>query len=101
MSKIIQSGKGNTNNYIENGTVNNNNDKGCNLSFDEICEEFSLASTDLKEYKGYFGKNLTGKVLRNEVSEIENWINRDLNVNESPILVIAGQAGYGKSVILQ
>jgi len=95
---------GNDNINIVNGNNGNlsitvNNNANYDFSNESIINDFSIASGDLIDHKGYFGKNINLRIERKEVIEIENWISNDLLLNENPILAIAGQAGYGKSVV--
>ncbi len=97
--QINQDGHDNVNIGINKGTVNINKNQNCSLSHDEIVHNFTTASGDLDVHKSFFGNNSNLFIKRKEVEEIENWIVRDLAPNEHPILVVAGQAGYGKSVV--
>lgn len=97
--QINQDGHDNVNIGINKGTVNINKNQNCSLSHDEIVHNFTTASGDLDVHKSFFGNNSNLFIKRKEVGEIENWIDKELGINEHPILVVAGQAGYGKSVV--
>ena len=97
--QINQDGSNNVNIGINKGTVNVNKHRTCDLTYDEIVHNLSMASGDLDEHKNYFGNKPDIFIERNEVLEIENWIIKELEPKEHPILVVAGQAGYGKSVV--
>jgi len=100
-SDINQSGKDNLNVGKNFGTINFNQPSNCKLPSEDIIKKFEIASSDLKEHKSSFGKNPDFIIKRNEVIEIEEWLFSDLKPKESQISVVAGQAGYGKSVIMK
>lgn len=69
------------------------------LTYDDIISAFNSASVELSSYKNKFGNKL--HIDRNETNDLYCWIVEDLKPNDSPIAVLAGNAGYGKSVILR
>ncbi|MFA6200513.1 MAG: AAA family ATPase [Bacteroidales bacterium] len=78
--------------------INNQVEKS-QLAFDDILSAFNSASVDLSSYKNKFGNKI--HIDRNETNDLYCWIIEDLKTNDSPIAVLAGNAGYGKSVILR
>lgn len=70
-----------------------------NLSRDSIIENFNNASIDLQSYNNSFGNKI--HIDRYETELLYNWIINDLQINEVPISILAGDAGYGKSVIFK
>lgn len=101
MSEINQSGQNNLNVGKNYGTINYSKTSYCDLPPEEIKSKFKIASNDLVEHKSYFGKDFEYVIKRKEIEEIKQWIFSELGPNESPISVVAGQAGYGKSVIMK
>ena len=86
--------------YVEKtDTVNIYNVDKSQLTFDEILRRLNSTSVDLSSYNNKFGNKL--HIERAETTELYNWIITDLKPNEVPIAVLAGNAGYGKSVILR
>lgn len=70
-----------------------------NLTQEQIIERFNLASVDLESYNNLFGR--TYHIDRYETDQLYNWISNDLQANETPIAILAGDAGSGKSVIFK
>jgi hypothetical protein len=102
MNNINQAGKENINIGIINGDVDVYlNQESSKLSEKEILEGFKYASEDLIAHKSNFGNSGNVFLQRNIVSNILNWINTDLKIKEEPIAVLAGNAGYGKSVVMK
>lgn len=73
--------------------------KESDLTKEQIVERFNLASIDLQSYDNLFGGSF--HVDRTETDQIYNWILTDLQANETPIAILAGDAGSGKSVIFK
>jgi len=96
---INQGGNNNLNIVNNNGSIYLNQKSECNLSDERICSDFIIASEDLNAHKSFFGKASNIFIERKEVKDIEDWIFKDLDPNDGTISVIAGNAGYGKSVI--
>lgn len=69
------------------------------LPQNKIIENFNSASIDLQSYSNLFGNSV--HIDREETTQLYNWIISDLQVNEVPISILAGDAGYGKSVIFK
>ncbi|MDR2920798.1 MAG: AAA family ATPase [Tannerella sp.] len=69
------------------------------LTIDDILQGFNSASVDLSSYKNKFGGEI--HIERTETTDLYNWIVRGIEPNESPIAILTGNAGYGKSVILR
>lgn len=95
-TEINQSGEKNI--YIENqyGGINS---LETNLSSEKILENLNHASIFLSSHKNKFGNKI--HIERNETINLYNWIVADLNPKESSVAILAGNAGYGKSVILR
>ena len=70
-----------------------------NLSKEQIIEGFNSASVDLQSYNNLFGGSY--HIDRAETDQLYNWILGDLQVNETSIAILAGDAGSGKSVIFK
>lgn len=99
MEKIINQYEKNST-YIEQhlGDVYINAEK-TDLSLKEIAHSFNIASVDLSSYNNLFGSTI--HIVREETNILYQWIFNPLNTNESPIAILGGNAGYGKSVILR
>lgn len=74
------------------------NAKTTQLTLDEILDNFNSASVDLSSYNNKFGEKI--HIERDETNKLYNWIIQDKELNKSPIAILAGNAGFGKSVIL-
>ena len=85
--------------YIENAENVYLNVIESNLTQEQIIERFNLASVDLESYNNLFGG--TYHIDRYETDQLYNWISNDLQANETPIAILAGDAGSGKSVIFK
>jgi hypothetical protein len=85
--------------YIENAENVYLNVIESNLTQEQIIERFNLASVDLESYNNLFGG--TYHIDRSETDQLYNWILNDLQANETPIAILAGDAGSGKSVIFK
>ena len=87
--------------YIENneGDITINNIQPSSLTDREIIESFNSASIDLSEYPNTFGG--IKHIVRSETEQLFNWVISDLQKDKSPIGILAGNAGYGKSVIFR
>lgn len=96
---INQGGNNNLNIVNNNGPIYLNQEPKCNLSDERICSDFIIASEDLSAHKSFFGKDSNIFIERREVKDIEDWIFKELDPNDGTIAVIAGNAGFGKSVI--
>lgn len=96
---ITQGGNKNLNIVNNYAPININQTPKCNLSDEQICSDFIIASEDLNTHKSFFGKGSNIYIERKDVKDIEDWIFKDLDPNDGTIAVIAGNAGYGKSVI--
>lgn len=73
--------------------------KGSDLTNQEITEKFQNASVDISTYNNLFGNRK--HIKRTETDDLYSWINGDLAIQESPIAILVGNAGCGKSVILR
>jgi hypothetical protein len=96
---ITQGGNKNLNIVNNYAPININQTPKCNLSDEQIYSDFIIASEDLNVHKSFFGKDSNIYIERKDVKDIEDWIFKDLDPNDGTIAVIAGNAGYGKSVI--
>jgi len=71
------------------------------LSDEEIVQKFETASLQLSSYKAELS-NLPGShIERSESKEIVGWINAPLPDKHEPVLLLEGDPGYGKSVIVK
>src|SRR5262249_15878985 len=71
------------------------------LTDDEIVKKFESASLQLHSYKAEFS-NLPGShIERTESKEILAWLNAPLPDKQEPVLLLVGNPGIGKSVILK
>lgn len=75
------------------------NVKESDLTQEQISERLVVASNDLKSYDNLFGNAF--HIDRAETNLLYDWIKNDLQVNETPISILAGDAGSGKSVIFK
>ena len=98
IKKINQSGDRNINIDENNGEINIFNYQTSKLSNDEIIDCFNSASVDLNEYTCTFDNKV--HIDRTETDQLFKWINSDLQENKSPVAILVGNAGFGKSVIL-
>ena len=71
-----------------------------NLSSSELQAKAKQISNDINRVKTYFGKNENLKIVRPQVSEIYQWINKKLKENDANIAIVAGNAGMGKTVVI-
>lgn len=75
--------------------------KKVSLTEQQIIQKFETASLQLSSYKSELS-NLTGShIERGESKEILAWINSPLQEKHEPILLLVGDPGLGKSVILK
>ncbi|MGZ3837520.1 MAG: AAA family ATPase, partial [Flavisolibacter sp.] len=72
-------------------------------SEEEVMEQFSRSSALLSTYNNYFFNLPQSHITRKETTELFNWIKTPLPSakDEDKILLLTGNAGYGKSVILR
>lgn len=71
------------------------------LSDEEIVQKFETASLQLSTYKAELS-NLPGShIERTEAKEILSWIAAPVPAKQDPVLLLEGDPGYGKSVILK
>ncbi len=71
------------------------------LSIDDVKNRIQKASLYLSEVKNYFGKEPDIHIKRKETQQIIDWIKTDLEDCQKNILVLEGETGMGKSVILK
>jgi len=69
------------------------------LSKEELLSNINRASVDLSLYENKFQGKI--HIDRKETTDIFNWIVKDLKEKESNIALLAGNTGYGKSVVLK
>jgi hypothetical protein len=72
-----------------------------NLTEKEILQKFETASLQLKEWKGVLANLDDSHIQRNETHKIWNWLSNKLPKEKEPILMLSGNPGFGKSVILK
>lgn len=70
------------------------------LSSAELQNKAKLISNDINRVKTFFGENEKLKIIRPEVTEVYEWIDKKLKENETNIAIVAGNAGIGKSVVI-
>ncbi|WP_461633704.1 NACHT domain-containing protein [Labilibaculum euxinus] len=68
-------------------------------SIQDLNSNLQYASVALSSYNNEFGNKV--HIARKETDDLFEWINIDLEKNETPIAILAGNAGYGKSVVLR
>ncbi|MGZ2369500.1 NACHT domain-containing protein [Ancylomarina sp. YFZ004] len=68
-------------------------------SIQDLNSNLLYASVALSSYNNEFGNKV--HITRKETDDLFDWINKDLEENETPIAILAGNAGYGKSVVLR
>jgi len=72
-----------------------------NLTEKEILQKFETASLQLKEWKGGLANLDNSHIHRSETDKIWNWLSNKLPKEKEPILMLTGNPGFGKSVILK
>lgn len=77
------------------------NDLSANITDDEIVRQFATASLQLSSYRDYLYNYTDTHIQRDETTEILNWIENPLQPKNAPLLVLAGNPGLGKTVILK
>jgi len=75
--------------------------KKIEISDEDIQRKFAAASLQLATYKDYLYNLPDSHINRNETLQVVNWIKTPLANKSSPVLLLVGNAGYGKSVILK
>ena len=75
--------------------------KKVTLSDEEIAQKFETASLQLATYKAELSNLPDSHIERNESNEILAWINTSIPPKQEPVLLLEGDPGYGKSVILK
>lgn len=71
------------------------------IDFEVFDKSFTKASYFLSNLKNYFAINPNTHIHRKESKEIIDWINADLKSPKRNLLVLEGEKGMGKSVILK
>lgn len=71
------------------------------IDFSELSKCFKKSSLFLHEVKNYFEKEIKSHIERKEVTKILDWVKSDINHPQKNILVLKGEKGLGKSVILK
>ncbi len=71
------------------------------LDFYMLERSFAKASSFLSGVKNYFEKDPDSHIERKETKQIVNWVNTDLKDGQKNLLVLEGDKGIGKSVILK
>ncbi|MCP2026537.1 hypothetical protein L1276_001681 [Flavobacterium sp. HSC-32F16] len=70
-------------------------------SIEDINTSIRKASLFLSKVKNYFEKDPKTHIPRKETEKIINWVKNDLEYPEKNILILEGEKGIGKSVILK
>lgn len=68
---------------------------------DSILKQFETASLQLSSYRDNLYNIRESHLERIETTEIMSWIERPLKPQDDPLLVLAGNPGFGKTVILK
>ncbi|WP_053002177.1 NACHT domain-containing protein [Kordia jejudonensis] len=71
------------------------------ISLEKLKKSIHKASSFLIRVKNYFEKKRTTHIDRKETSTIINWVKTDLQPKKKNLLVLEGDKGLGKSVILK
>jgi hypothetical protein len=71
------------------------------LQANNIIEKLNHASIDLDDCPDKFANINGSHIERNEVQKLFDWIKAPLKPNKPPIAILAGNSGYGKTVILK
>lgn len=72
-----------------------------NITDESIFRQFETASLQLTGYRDYLYTYADTHIQRDETKEILNWIENPLQPKNDPLLVLAGNPGLGKTVILK
>ncbi|MFD0798491.1 hypothetical protein ACFQZJ_13545 [Maribacter chungangensis] len=71
------------------------------LDFDKLQRSFTKASNFLSGVKNFFERKPESHIARNETKQIVDWVSGDLKNGQKNLLVLEGDKGMGKSVILK
>ena len=71
------------------------------ISPEKISNTLSKSSSALQQVKNFIGNSPKAHIKRKETNDIYKWINEDLKSGTKNILVVTGEKGIGKSVILK
>lgn len=71
------------------------------LSLDQLIKSIKKASLFLYKIKNYFEKKPSTHIDRNQTTNIIDWVKTDLIPPQKNILILEGDKGLGKSVILK
>lgn len=71
------------------------------ISITEILAAFKAASCHLLNWNSFIDTSGTIHVQRSQVTDILNWIISPLKAKEEPQLLLVGDAGMGKTVVLK
>jgi hypothetical protein len=71
------------------------------ISDESILKQFQTASLQLSSYRDDLHNIKDSHIQRNETADILNWIETPLKKDQAPILIVAGNQGYGKTVIMK
>lgn len=72
-----------------------------NIPIEVILQKFDHASLYLKDYNSSFEGVDNSHIERKETNDLLRWIRMPLGIDEEPIILLAGGAGSGKTVILK
>lgn len=72
-----------------------------NYSLDDINNTLRKSSNPLQQVKNYIGTNPLTHLTRKQTAEIYTWIKDDLRNDSKNILILTGEKGVGKSVIMK
>jgi hypothetical protein len=71
------------------------------LDFEKLKRSFTKASYFLSDVKNFFEKKPESHINRKETKQIVDWVSTDLKNGQKNLLVLEGDKGMGKSVILK
>ncbi|AUC79294.1 hypothetical protein CW736_07805 [Nonlabens sp. MB-3u-79] len=72
-----------------------------NIPVDVILQKFDHASHHLTDYNSTFEGVDNSHIERKETNDLLQWIKSPLGKNEQPVVLLVGDAGIGKTVILK
>ncbi|MEO9803421.1 MAG: ATP-binding protein [Reichenbachiella sp.] len=70
-------------------------------SIEGILEKFESSSFHLKNVSSHFEGLVNSHITRKETNQLLDWINNPISKEEKGIILLVGNAGYGKSVIIK
>lgn len=71
------------------------------ISYEEAQFELKKANLYLENVSHFFGENIETHIDREETLKIYDWINNDLKNSQKNILILEGEKGFGKTIVLK